>query len=164
MDSQDLACAKSLIDALDLSAVVERLIQLENWSEEETLTACQYYRNYLYLLIKYPHYELPPSKEIDEVWHAHILHTEDYQRFCQAVFGHFLHHQPHHSKNNTLSKEELECLFESQTQKLHYEEFGDYIYAIKPIPLKTRTTRMMKELGELFSTRKAPEESSDLSG
>ena len=32
--------------------------------------------------------------EIDEFWHTMILFTERYEKFCDAVFGHFLHHVP----------------------------------------------------------------------
>lgn len=35
-----------------------------------------------------------PSLPIDEAWHAFILHTVDYTRFCQERFGFYLHHQP----------------------------------------------------------------------
>lgn len=34
------------------------------------------------------------SPVVDEVWHAFILHTPDYMRFTQNVFGAFLHHMP----------------------------------------------------------------------
>jgi hypothetical protein len=35
-----------------------------------------------------------PSQVADELWHEFILHTHDYQAFCQAAFGRFLHHTP----------------------------------------------------------------------
>lgn len=35
-----------------------------------------------------------PSRAVDEAWHAHILHTEAYQRWCRAAFGRLLHHTP----------------------------------------------------------------------
>ena len=35
-----------------------------------------------------------PSQVVDALWHAFILDTRAYQRFCQAAFGHFLHHSP----------------------------------------------------------------------
>jgi hypothetical protein len=34
------------------------------------------------------------SQKVDDFWHAHILFTEDYAAFCQAVAGRFLHHRP----------------------------------------------------------------------
>ena len=34
-----------------------------------------------------------PSKLVDAAWHEYILHTQGYQRWCQAAFGKLLH--PH---------------------------------------------------------------------
>ena len=33
-----------------------------------------------------------PSKLVDKCWHAFICETREYQAFCKAVFGGFLHH------------------------------------------------------------------------
>jgi hypothetical protein len=35
-----------------------------------------------------------PSRLIDECWHVFICDTRNYARFCEAVFGRFLHHEP----------------------------------------------------------------------
>jgi hypothetical protein len=35
-----------------------------------------------------------PSKVADDLWHAFILHTRDYERFCGKAFGRFFHHVP----------------------------------------------------------------------
>ena len=34
------------------------------------------------------------SRLVDPFWHAHILHTKDYEFFCQSIFGQYIHHQP----------------------------------------------------------------------
>lgn len=34
------------------------------------------------------------SRPLDPFWHAHILHTERYHAFCQAVIGEYMHHRP----------------------------------------------------------------------
>ncbi len=34
------------------------------------------------------------SKDVDPFWHAHILHTKDYSKFCNDVVGSFMHHDP----------------------------------------------------------------------
>ncbi|STX28172.1 Uncharacterized conserved protein [Legionella beliardensis] len=33
-----------------------------------------------------------PLLPLDTLWHAFILHTRDYQAFCQLYFGQFFHH------------------------------------------------------------------------
>lgn len=156
MDTSTLLHARKLIDALDLASITHRLTTELKWSKKQAMEACRQYKNYLYLLKKYSDekYILPPSKEIDEVWHAHILHTEDYQRFCQALFGYFLHHQPYQVENNRLSEQNMEDLFENQTQKLYCEEFGEYIYAIRPISIKVYVMRILKELSKLFAIKR----------
>lgn len=35
-----------------------------------------------------------PSKVVDTAWHAYILHTQGYARWCQNAFGGMLHHTP----------------------------------------------------------------------
>jgi uncharacterized protein (TIGR04222 family) len=35
-----------------------------------------------------------PSPDVDEAWHLHLTRTVHYEAFCNAVFGHFLHHEP----------------------------------------------------------------------
>jgi hypothetical protein len=35
-----------------------------------------------------------PTKAVDEMWHVFILHTKDYQNFCSAHLGKFIHHHP----------------------------------------------------------------------
>ena len=35
-----------------------------------------------------------PSQAADELWHEFILYTREYNRFCDAAFGGFMHHTP----------------------------------------------------------------------
>jgi len=32
--------------------------------------------------------------DVDEIWHTLILHTADYETFCNQVAGRFIHHRP----------------------------------------------------------------------
>lgn len=41
----------------------------------------------------------PPSKEVDNMWHAFLLHTVDYFKFCAEYVGRFLHHDPTEKPN-----------------------------------------------------------------
>jgi hypothetical protein len=41
-----------------------------------------------------PGQSLAPSKLVDYGWHAFILHTVDYARFCEQAVGRFVHHVP----------------------------------------------------------------------
>ena len=31
---------------------------------------------------------------MDQAWHLHIVYTESYHEWCEALFGHYLHHGP----------------------------------------------------------------------
>ena len=44
-------------------------------------------------LIKQPKQVAMPSRLVDVCWHSFICDTRQYQRFCDAVFGDFLHHK-----------------------------------------------------------------------
>ncbi len=131
---QDLEQAEAYIRSADLSPVEDRLVKVEGWPKKAAVKAVQFYRNYLCLRKKYPDLELPPSYEIDEAWHAHVLHTEDYVKFCDDVFGCYLHHHPHVA-NQGGDFEKLENLFDT-TQELHKKEFGDYLYHFKRRPMR----------------------------
>jgi len=147
----DLEQVKQLIDNLDLSSVIARLVEIEKWSQKDAVLAIQQYRNYLLLKKKYPEYNLPPSKDIDDVWHAHILHTKEYRTFCKQAFSHeddqYLDHDPHLAREGTM--EQLAQLFE-KTQMLYYQEFGEYIF---PIREGSGFTRFLDKLRDNLITR-----------
>jgi len=55
------------------------------------------YRVFLYCCVLGCSYNVSlngPGDVIDEVWHAHILHSEQYQFQCNKIFGSYLHHSP----------------------------------------------------------------------
>lgn len=134
---------KKFVYSENLKPVQDRLYKIEGWPKRHIAKALEQYRNFLILRKKYGHqYELPPSVDIDEVWHAHILHTEDYINFCDHAFGYFLHHHPHHGKNNELSDKDMAQLFE-QTQSLYCKEFGDYLYKTQPKFLTKKITKLV---------------------
>jgi hypothetical protein len=45
-------------------------------------------------LVARGHFVSMPSRVVDDAWHAFILDTEVYERFCREAFGRFLHHKP----------------------------------------------------------------------
>ena len=151
MDTSELQKAKDAIYSADLQPVIDRLIKIEHWSRADAEEATQQYRNYLFLRKKYPDHTLPPSKDIDEVWHAHILHTKEYRNFCMQVFSDrdngYLDHFPQQINPESLRR--VASSFE-QTQGLYYREFGNYIYQV------TRTSfylRILDAIKSFFSTK-----------
>ena len=56
--------------------------------------------SYFILCKKYRGHNIPmPSVVVDEVWHEFILHTRDYEAFCEKYLGFFLHHIPNDDEN-----------------------------------------------------------------
>lgn len=90
--------ARSYIEALDLDYIVRAMCAesyaLPRWTREDALTCCKLYKEFLILQKKHLPEQLVPTRQVDEFWHNHILHTQRYTRDCSAIFGHYLHHQP----------------------------------------------------------------------
>jgi|tagenome__1003787_1003787.scaffolds.fasta_scaffold20947619_1 hypothetical protein len=52
-------------------------------------------RQWFRLAVRHPKAKLSmPSVVVDSLWHEMVLNTRDYAEFCDAAFGHFLHHVP----------------------------------------------------------------------
>jgi len=82
------------VDSIDLSNVRKRLLKEQTWTPEYTDKVIQEYRRFLLLCLRFPQMTVVPSPAVDEVWHAHILHTRAYANDCQTFLGFFLHHSP----------------------------------------------------------------------
>lgn len=90
----DQLAALRVIESYDLGVVRERLIctggMTPGWADEAIFE----FRRYLGLRAVFPDPITMLSADIDEVWHACVLHTRLYTDLCDRVFGHFLHHDP----------------------------------------------------------------------
>ena len=68
-------------------------LQSENcWSEEKTLLAIEEYKKFMFLAAVCEK-AVTPSEEIDQVWHLHILHMEDYHSYINDL-GRKIYHGP----------------------------------------------------------------------
>lgn len=77
--------------ALDLR---RRLAREQGWSLAEADHALEEYRRFCFLACAAGH-PVTPSEAVDQVWHLHLIYTEDYWlRFCPEVLGTALHHGP----------------------------------------------------------------------
>lgn len=61
-------------------------------SLEEAFTATIHLRAFMILCAMYPDKTLAAWNLLDEAWHEFIVRTADYEAFCNAAFGSFLHH------------------------------------------------------------------------
>lgn len=70
---------------------VQRVMKENLWTESYTLRVIEEYKRFLWLARSM---SVAPSYEIDQVWHTHILFSEDYTSVCKKLFGKYLHHRP----------------------------------------------------------------------
>ncbi len=57
----------------------------EGWSREQCDIAEKWYKRFLLLNYMYPKRSIVPTKEIDLIWHYHILDTQKYAEDCERV-------------------------------------------------------------------------------
>jgi len=88
--------AKRHIQNLDLTSVQIKLVEKLGWSWEQARRFEGDYKRFLYALAhKRPDDLLsPPTQEVDEFWHQHILDTRKYREDCESIFGHYVDHTP----------------------------------------------------------------------
>ena len=78
---------------MDLSRIQYRLETKLKWSAERSDRAIAEYRRFIYI-VGTCQGRYVPSQEVDEVWHAHILHTALYAKHCNEICQRFIHHRP----------------------------------------------------------------------
>ena len=89
-----LTSPNQALQSYSLDHVRERLVRKNILSEEIVDEAIAEYRRYMTLVsLGYAPLNMF-SQQVDEVWHMHILFTQDYANFCEQTLGHFLHHNP----------------------------------------------------------------------
>ena len=106
-DPQQGDRARKMLAQLDRGILQEKLAQLDlnalatpltassggGWSDRQVHLAIARYLLFLFLTYLHPSQILVPSKEVDLVWHEHLLQdTRKYARDCQMLFEGFVHH------------------------------------------------------------------------
>lgn len=117
-----------LIDELDLEPVAFKLVHPEpgesGMSIEKADELIVKYRRFLKLCVMYPSKGIVPSKDIDPVWHNHILDTAKYAADCEAVFGFMLHHFPYLGLRGEQDVADWKNRFR-ETMTLYEQHFGE---------------------------------------
>ncbi len=123
--------AYEYIYSIDFSMIINKLVQRYRWLQIEAEEACKQYRNYLWLLKKYGTKKpLPPSEDIDEFWHHHILDTRKYINDCEMIFGDYLQHYPYYGLDKKSTLNDLNAAF-SKTLERYKNEFGVSLYRVR---------------------------------
>lgn len=85
---------RSLIDAAVFDRLSQRIVTDHGLPLELAQRIVDQTGAFLKACADNPGAALSPSMTVDLGWHAFVLHTGDYARFCQQVAGRFIHHEP----------------------------------------------------------------------
>jgi hypothetical protein len=124
---QQTITALEPISSIDLSMVKLKLMDAEEglgWTAEQADRAEARYRRYLQMVQLHANRSIVPTKDIDQVWHQHILDTRGYAADCQRVFGEFVHHFPYFGMRGDADAKNLISSYE-ETKALYREMFGE---------------------------------------
>jgi hypothetical protein len=66
--------------------------------------------------------QVTPSEAVDQAWHLHIVYTESYHEWCEALLGRYLHHGP--TKGGKAEGDRFEGQYE-HTLALYERTFGE---------------------------------------
>ncbi len=132
-----LASVKRFLDQLDLNYINKHMCSvyypLPRWSPDLVAVCQLLYKRFLWLLVKFPDELLTPTCDIDEFWHNHILHTKRYIADCNALLGHYIHHQPSDPgdiKESIIVKKQFQ-----RTQELYAQEYGEVLQVLERISI-----------------------------
>jgi hypothetical protein len=99
---------------------MQRLRQETGWAADFADAAVEEYKKFIYLLCISDR-PLSPSPEIDQVWHAHMLWTENYwEKFCEGTIGRKVHHRPSSEGVTPALRADYDA-----TLDLYADEFGE---------------------------------------
>ena len=112
--------AIAAVQTLDLEPIRLRVMDAERgegWTRERAESAERAYRTYLTMLVRNPEAmeSIVVSKDVDEFWHTHILHTMKYTADCQRIFGTYLHHSPQVEARSSADIERTRLLYQQES-------------------------------------------------
>jgi len=98
--------------------LIDRVKKKTGWSQIKTEKNVAEYRKFLYLATINDN--VVPAKDVDEVWHEHLLFTRDYNAFCNNVLGKQIHHEPEVPNKPNKFKDDYK-----KTGLSYQKEFGE---------------------------------------
>ncbi|MEO1401984.1 MAG: hypothetical protein AAFV72_12150 [Cyanobacteria bacterium J06635_1] len=125
LSTDDTAFLERLSD-IDFGPIAFKLMHPEGgdgWTLERVTRAVELYRRFLFLNYLYDDRPIVPSREIDQVWHTHILDTAKYREDCDTLFGRFMDHWPYFGMRDADERQQLNDAF-AETQALFEKHFG----------------------------------------
>jgi hypothetical protein len=110
--------------SIDLLRVWERSEnKIEGWTNADAATALRRYERFLQLIAAHPGMPQAPTRDIDEMWHLHMLSPKAYHEDCMRLFGEILDHDGGFGKGEG-EPEKLQSTFE-QTARMWLGMYGE---------------------------------------
>jgi hypothetical protein len=79
------------------------------------------YKKFIFLVLFHHDTVIPISEKVDDLWHAHVLHTRHYAAFCKML-GRQIHHNPTITDDENIA---LMPAYEKNTLPLYRRYFGE---------------------------------------
>ncbi|WP_118952187.1 glycine-rich domain-containing protein [Taibaiella helva] len=119
-----------------------KLARENGWTYAFSKEAIEEYRKFIFLCCISPH-GASPSEVIDEVWHLHLLYTQNYwQAFCRDTLGQDIHHHPSNGGPEESKKHEQ---WQTDTLTLYHRTFGyeapELFWSAKPGSPPSRSSK-----------------------
>src|SRR6266702_5226608 len=115
------------VAALDLEPIVYKLMHPEPGETGLTLASADQdvslYRCFLKLSVLHPDATIVPTRQLDHVWHTHMLDTAKYRADCDHVYGRFMDHFPYAGLRGEADRRAWRDDF-ATTRRLFRDHFG----------------------------------------
>jgi len=95
----------------------------EGWARHDAVRALDRYERFLRLAAMYPGVPHAPTRDIDEMWHLHMLSPKAYHGDCLRLFGEILDHDGGFGKGED-EEAQLQATFE-QTARMWHAMYGE---------------------------------------
>lgn len=95
----------------------------EGWTPADAIRAQHRYERFLRLVGMHPHVPHAPTRDIDEMWHIHMLSPKAYHSDCMRLFGEILDHDGGFGKGEGEAAQ-LQAVFQ-QTARLWEAIYGE---------------------------------------
>lgn len=116
---QKIACF-NLDDPTSTYTFTHRLARENNWQLSFAFRCVLEYKRFIFLLIASGE-SLTPSDQVDQVWHLHLLYTQNYwHNWCRDTLQKEIHHGP--TKGGSSEKVKYHNLYE-RTRELYEQYF-----------------------------------------
>jgi len=125
----DLGAVREYIMGMDFTDLKQNMQKRSDgllWSTVKCEWAERCYKRWLFLRRKYEDEPLPPSGEIDEFWHQHMLDTRAYFEDTARIFGYYHHHFPYFGGRSAEDREDFHRAWRNTCER-YEEEYGEPI-------------------------------------